>query len=77
MNVEELERMVVSLNSEYDRDRVDAWEYFCDIAPKLVRRVIAAEKLYAVLNEPLIYIHLVEGWDDQRKEALATYEATK
>lgn len=77
MKVAELDRLAINLNSEFDRDKVEAWEYFCDIAPKLVRRVISAERLYAVLSEPLLYIHNVDGWDERRREALAEYEATK
>lgn len=45
MNVAELERLVIKLNSEFDRDKVESLEYFCDMAPALARRAIAAEKL--------------------------------
>lgn len=56
MNVAELERLAINLNSEYDRDKVEAWEYFCDIAPYLVRRVIAAEKLVEALHTARDYV---------------------
>ena len=74
MNVAELERLAVNMNSEFDRDRVEAWEYFCDIAPYLVRRVIAAEKLVEELHDVL------KQEDDHwagTKAAITAYEATK
>lgn len=74
MNVEELEGMAINLNSEFDRDKVEAWEYFCDIAPYLVRRVIAAEKLVDALHDVLKQED--DHWAGTRA-ALATYEATK
>lgn len=80
MNVAELEQMAINLNSEYDRDRVEAWEYFCDIAPYLVRRVIAAEKLVdsgRAMADAAEHGHvsstLVTEWDN----AEMAYEAAK
>lgn len=79
MNVSELERMAVNMNSEYDRDRVEAWEYFCDIAPYLVRRVIAAENMADAIREnmPALHDHCWDGPQQELEGVLQAYEATK
>lgn len=72
MNVVELERLAINLNSEYDRDRVEAWEYFCDIAPYLVRRVIAAERMAKAIRR----VSFSDNGIDLLG-SLSAYEATK
>lgn len=72
MKVSELERLAANLNSEFDRDRVEAWEHFCDVAPKLVRRVIAAEGMAEAIRRVSFSDNGIELIG-----SLSAYEATK
>ena len=79
MNVAELEQLAADMNSKYDRDRVEAWEYFCDIAPKLIRRFIAADRMAdaarTVINSHWQESHVRGIYNLERN--LTAYEATK
>lgn len=82
MNVAELERLAINMNSEFDRDRVEAMDELCMIGSKLIRRAIAAEKLAEALKKADEALHddgcRPTTWPRPHiKQAITAYEATK